>query len=55
MPEPNLPPLRLQELGITPSDYRSRIPTLPDEERRLLMEKYQLSLETAVQIVVSNL
>ena len=55
MPEPNLPPLRLLELGIDPSEYRSRIPTLPEEHRKMLVEKYQLGLDTAVQIVVSFL
>ena len=52
MPEPNLPPLRLLDIGLDPSNFRSTIPTLPKEERRLIMEKYQLNLETTLQLVV---
>ncbi len=52
MPEPNLPPLRLLQLGLEPSRLRSKIPTLPKEERRLIMDKYKLNLETTVQLVV---
>jgi len=51
MPEPNLPPLRLLQLGLEPSRLRSKIPTLPKEERRLIMDKYKLNLETTVQLV----
>jgi Asp-tRNA(Asn)/Glu-tRNA(Gln) amidotransferase B subunit len=52
MPEPNLLPLSLLQLKLDPSDFRERIPVLPEQERTMLMEKYQLSLETAIQLVV---
>ncbi|XP_046454065.1 glutamyl-tRNA(Gln) amidotransferase subunit B, mitochondrial-like [Daphnia pulex] len=51
MPEPNLLPLSLLQLKLDPSDFRVRIPVLPEQERTMLMEKYQLSLETAIQLV----
>lgn len=53
MPEPNLLPLNLHELNVIPSDYQIRIPVLPEAKRSLLMDKYQMSLETAMQIVVN--
>lgn len=55
MPEPNLLPLNLSCLSMSPSDYRMRIPILPDTKRNVLMEKYGLTLEIAMQIVVSYL
>jgi len=51
MPEPNLPPLRLSYLKIDPDDILSKMPTLPEAERRYLMDRYQMNLETAVQLV----
>ena len=53
MPEPNLPPLRLSYLKIDPDDILSKMPTLPEAERRYLMDRYQMNLETAVQLVVN--
>lgn len=52
MPEPNLLPLNLLQLNLKPSDYITRIPTLPEEERETLIHKYRLSFETAMQLVV---
>ena len=54
MPEPNLPPLRLSELGLSLDKIRSSIPTLPDEERRMLMDNYNLGMAAALQLVVNN-
>ncbi|KAK4017619.1 glutamyl-tRNA(Gln) amidotransferase subunit B, mitochondrial [Daphnia magna] len=51
MPEPNLLPLNLLELKLHPSDFRARIPVLPEQQRTVLMNKYQLSLETTIQLV----
>lgn len=53
MPEPNLLPLNLLELKLHPSDFRARIPVLPEQQRTVLMNKYQLSLETTIQLVVT--
>lgn len=55
MPEPNLPPLRLLELGINPHEFLSRIPILPDQERKSLMDQYALNLETVAQLTASRL
>ena len=55
MPEPNLLPLNLSQLQLNPSDYRARIPSLPEAERNMLKEKYQINLETAMQLVVSKM
>lgn len=58
MPEPNLPPLRLNLK--TKEDHndvisvpliRDRIPELPEESRRRLIEEYQLRPEAAIQLV----
>lgn len=53
MPESNLLSLNLLHLDMIPSDYQNRIPVLPEAKRSLLMNKYQMSLETAMQIVVN--
>ncbi len=55
MPEPNLLPLNLSHLQLNPPDYRGRIPSLPEAERTMLMEKYQINLEIAMQLVVGIL
>lgn len=53
MPEPNLLPLHLSHLKIDLEDLLSRMPTLPEAERCFLMNRYQMNLETAVQLVVN--
>jgi Asp-tRNA(Asn)/Glu-tRNA(Gln) amidotransferase B subunit len=55
MPEPNLLSLSLLQLKLYPADFRVRIPVLPEQEREMLMDKYQLSLETATQLVVISI
>ena len=54
MPEPNLLPLSLLQLKLYQSDFLLRIPVLPEQERTMLMEQYQISLETAIQLVVTS-
>lgn len=59
MPEPNLPPLRINVDGddkdaglIKISDIRREIPELPEETRQKLCAKFGLSPEAAVILVV---
>ncbi len=49
LPEPNLPPLRLDEDQI--ANFKSSMPEMPAETRTILMEKYNLRLESAVRLV----
>ncbi|KAJ8717920.1 hypothetical protein PYW07_005850 [Mythimna separata] len=58
MPEPNLPPLRVNLT--TDTEHRDvlsvplildRIPELPDQTRKRLVEQFQLRPETAIQLV----
>ena len=58
MPEPNLPPLRVNLT--TNTDYKNvlsvplihdRIPELPEQSRKRLIEQFQLRPETAIQLV----
>lgn len=61
MPEPNLPPLRLNVTGIqgetqvNVSTLKSSIPELPAETRELLKINYGLRDELIFQLVVSVL
>lgn len=60
MPEPNLPPLRLnlnendqnQKKLISVSEIAKKIPELPEQTRRRLMDNYKLNSETAIILVV---
>lgn len=47
MPEPNLPPLRLENID----KYRKTMPRLPQETREYLVQKFDLPLEIAVRLV----
>ena len=53
MPEPNLPPLRLRDLKLDPDGLRAKIPILPKEDRQIIIDKYNFSLETTYQLVVT--
>ncbi len=59
MPEPNLPPLRLNVIDDPTSDLinvemiRKALPELPEQTRKNLMERNSLRRETAVILVVS--
>ena len=52
MPEPNLLPLRLSHLDLNVEDMHSKMPHLPESERRFLMDQYGMTLEMSVQLVV---
>lgn len=45
-------PLNLFQLEMNPFEYKSNIPELPEGKRLMLVEKYQMSLEIAIQLVV---
>lgn len=62
MPEPNLPPLRLnlkstdnREKLISVPEIATEIPELPEQTRRRLMDNYKLNAETAIILVVRYL
>lgn len=61
MPEPNLPPLRLNVNGDKSSELidveviRQSLPELPEQTRNNLVEQHDLRLETAAILVVSPL
>merc|ERR1712071_610304 len=48
MPEPNLLPLRLSHLDLNVEDMHSKMPHLPESERRFLMDQYGMTLEIPV-------
>lgn len=66
MPEPNLPPLRLNMLDEEASEedtfslvsvtaVAKEIPELPEETRKLLVDEYKLNQEVAIILVVSRI
>lgn len=64
MPEPNLPPLHLYDSSdpccdmqgsLDIHEFRSSMPELPEAMRQRLVQEYNLSLETAIIYVVSEI
>lgn len=65
MPEPNLPPLELsndnnvadidEHQVISIAKIKETMPSLPDNEREVLINRFKLSIETAQLIVASDL
>lgn len=60
MPEPNLPPLRLNMKNsnddserVCVEELQNQLPELPQQTREFLMEKHQLNEVTAIILVVS--
>jgi Asp-tRNA(Asn)/Glu-tRNA(Gln) amidotransferase B subunit len=51
MPEPNLPPLNLEAIGIDVEGVRNRLPELPNDTRQRLIQKFGLKPVVAVAIV----
>lgn len=60
MPEPNLPPLRLNMSKVAVQDLvnvpelQDKIPELPAQTRLRLQEQFSLTLATAVVLVVNT-
>lgn len=62
MPEPNLPPLHLHMGGnennshlVSVPDILNRMPELPHETRKKLVENFKMNEETAIILVVSQI
>lgn len=62
MPEPNLPPLHVHTCDTITNEnnlisavfLKSHLPELPKDQRNNMLEKYQISLITALQIMVTE-
>ena len=51
MPEPNLPPLNLEAIGLDVERMKNRLPELPKDTRQRLIEKFGLKPVVAVGMV----